>query len=142
MFDLTPSERKGALVLLALVALGAVSDLLQCEPRPAPAPAELPAPATTLATTGAPAAPAVAAPLDLNSATEADLDRLPGIGPVLAARIVAHRAAHGPFRTAEDLLAVPGIGPKLFERLAPRVTAGAPVAPPRAPLQIARPTGK
>lgn len=138
MFDLTPSERKGALVLLALVALGAVSDLLQREPRPAPAPPAPPPAAASEVTAPATLAPGAAPILDLNTATEADLDRLPGIGPVLAARIVAHRTAHGPFRTAEDLLAVPGIGPKLFERLGPRVTAGV----RGAPLQIARPSGK
>ncbi len=144
MFDLTPSERKGALVLLALVALGAAADLLRLEPAPAPAPAEVPAPAA-VASAPAPspssAAPSAAAPLDLNSATVAELDGLPGIGPVLAARIVAHRDAHGPFRAPEDLLAVRGIGPRLLERLGPRVT----VRPPRstaAPLQFARPAGE
>lgn len=50
------------------------------------------------------------APLDLNTATEADLDALPGIGPVLAARIVAWRAEHGRFTAVEELLEVSGIG--------------------------------
>lgn len=141
MFDLTPSERKGALVLLALVALGAASDLLQREPRPAPAPPELRAPALPAAAE-APGADPSPSRLDLNAASEAELDRLPGIGPVLAARIVEHRTVHGPFRAAEDLLAVPGIGPKLFERLSSRVVARAPATPARAPLQIARRAGR
>jgi competence protein ComEA len=47
----------------------------------------------------------------------AELDALPGIGPVLAARIVEHRRAHGPFRRVEELRAVRGVGPRLFERL-------------------------
>jgi competence protein ComEA len=48
--------------------------------------------------------------IDLNSATVAELEALPGVGPVLAKRIVAHRDERGPFRTIEDLLDVPGIG--------------------------------
>lgn len=46
----------------------------------------------------------------VNVATAEELQRLPGVGPVLAARIVAHREANGPFRAIEDLLDVPGIG--------------------------------
>jgi competence protein ComEA len=52
----------------------------------------------------------VDAGLDLNTATAAGLEGLPGVGPVLAARIVAYRDEHGPFGTVEDLLDVPGIG--------------------------------
>jgi competence protein ComEA len=59
--------------------------------------------------------------LDLNTATAADLDALPGIGPVLAQRIVDHRAEHGPFRTVDQLDDVSGIGPALFAALAERV---------------------
>jgi len=62
--------------------------------------------------------------LDLTTATAAELDALPGIGPVLAGRILAERRRMGGFRRVEDLLAVPGIGPRLFERLAPRVRVG------------------
>ncbi len=46
----------------------------------------------------------------LNQATAAELDDLPGIGPVIAERIVAHRTENGPFTAVEDLLDVPGIG--------------------------------
>ena len=46
----------------------------------------------------------------VNRATAADLEGLPGVGPVLAGRIVAFREANGPYATVEDLLAVPGIG--------------------------------
>lgn len=48
--------------------------------------------------------------IDLNAASASDLEALPGVGPVLAARIVAYRVDHGPFVTIEDLLDVPGIG--------------------------------
>jgi len=146
VIDLTPSERKGALVLLALVALGAVADLLRLDPVPAPEPvvpavtAPGPGAAAPARPPGSPPPPAVV-PLDLNTATVAELDALPGIGPVLAGRIVSHRDMHGPYRATDDLLAVPGIGPRLLERLAPLVAA----RPPRdsgAPLQIARPTDR
>lgn len=46
----------------------------------------------------------------INTADATALEGLPGVGPVLAQRIVAHRTAHGPFATVEDLLDVPGIG--------------------------------
>lgn len=48
--------------------------------------------------------------IDLNRATAAELTALPGIGPVLAERIVSHREEHGGFRSVEDLRAVSGIG--------------------------------
>jgi competence protein ComEA len=57
--------------------------------------------------------------VNVNTATEADLERLPGIGPVLARRIVQHRESRGLFRRLDDLLEVEGIGPKLFRRLQP-----------------------
>ncbi len=48
--------------------------------------------------------------ISINRAETADLLRLPGVGPVLADRIVAYRDANGPFTSIEDLLSVPGIG--------------------------------
>ncbi|SDY07964.1 competence protein ComEA [Modestobacter sp. DSM 44400] len=60
--------------------------------------------------------------LDLNSATVADLDALPGIGPVLAQRIVDHRTTSGPFTSVDQLDDVSGIGPAIFAQLAERVT--------------------
>lgn len=61
-------------------------------------------------------------PVDLNSATAQELDALPGIGPVLAQRIVAHRDEQGPFRSVDQLDDVPGIGPTIFAELAELVT--------------------
>lgn len=55
--------------------------------------------------------------IDINSASAAQLEDLPGIGPVLAARIVSYRTAHGPFRHTRDLLDVPGIGDAKFAEL-------------------------
>ena len=63
------------------------------------------------------------APVDVNRADPEDLRRLPGIGPVLAARIVGTRGVR-PFRSVEDLRRVPGIGPKTLGRLRPFVVVG------------------
>lgn len=57
-------------------------------------------------------------PLDLNLAGEADLLRLPGIGPAKARAIVAYRQARGPFAAVGDLAGVSGIGPATLARLA------------------------
>ena len=48
--------------------------------------------------------------ISINQADTSSLEDLPGVGPVLAERIVAHREANGPFETVEELLEVPGIG--------------------------------
>ena len=93
-----------------------------------------PAPAAGLAPAGRPAATRDASqelrlpgPLNLNRADATDLQALPGIGPALAGRIVAHRQTHGRFRNAADLLTVPGIGAKRYARLRGLVcTADAP----------------
>ena len=66
--------------------------------------------------------------LDLNRATEQDLERLPGIGHVLAARIVEYRAVQGAFSDIEQLRRVKGIGKKKFEQIRTLVT----VVPPGA----------
>jgi competence protein ComEA len=65
--------------------------------------------------------PAESLVVDLNRADARDLDRLPGIGPVLARRIIDYRARHGRIARCEELLAVPGIGPRLLERVRPHV---------------------
>jgi competence ComEA-like helix-hairpin-helix protein len=62
--------------------------------------------------------------IDVNSATVAELIELPGIGPALAARIVAYRTEHGPFRTVDDLKAVKGIGPDTVDGLRESAVAG------------------
>lgn len=59
--------------------------------------------------------------IHINTATAADFESLPGIGPTLAARIIAYRDANGPFASVEDLMNVNGIGPKLMERIREKV---------------------
>jgi competence ComEA-like helix-hairpin-helix protein len=61
-------------------------------------------------------------PLDLNTATVEQLDKLPGIGPTTAKAIVRFREKSGPFRRVEDLLAIRGITKKKLEKIRPLVT--------------------
>jgi len=70
------------------------------------------------------AQPTTLARLDLNRASAAELDALPGIGPALAARIVAHREEYGQFRTIEELARVSGISSRMVEELRPLVVVG------------------
>ncbi|MEX5265069.1 ComEA family DNA-binding protein [Kocuria sp. CPCC 205231] len=72
--------------------------------------------------TGAPEGAAPGGTLNLNTATAAELETLPRVGPVLAGRIVEFRQQHGGFAAVADLDAVPGIGPALVESLGPLVS--------------------
>lgn len=62
--------------------------------------------------------------IDLNQAGQAQLEELPGIGPVTAGHILAWREQHGRFTAVEELMEVSGIGEKTFEQLRPHVTVG------------------
>jgi competence ComEA-like helix-hairpin-helix protein len=92
-------------------------------PAPVAPPEPLPAsPAAGPALQTPPASPVVGkAPVRLNSATEAQLVQLPGIGPKMAARILKYRREHGSFKTIAALEQVPGIGPRILEKLRPLV---------------------
>lgn len=70
---------------------------------------QIPGPGDSMAGGSAPGAAADGL-IRVNQADAASLEELPGVGPVLAERIVAHREANGPFEAVEDLLEVPGIG--------------------------------
>lgn len=67
---------------------------------------------------------AVGTLININTATAAELERLPRIGPVTAQRIVEYREANGPFETIEDIQNVAGIGPATFEGLKDLITVG------------------
>ena len=71
-------------------------------------------------------------PINLNTATIAQLETLPGIGPNTAKSIVDFRNHSGPFQRVEDLLAIKGISKSKLEKLRPYVTVG-PTAPNRHP---------
>ena len=74
------------------------------------------------------AAPADGAPLDVNRASAAELARLPGMSPALAARIVAARERDGPFASLDDLARVRRLGRTRLERLRPLLTVAAAAA--------------
>ena len=63
-----------------------------------------------------------APPVDLNAASQAELERLPGVGPSLARRIIEYRGRHGSFASVDSLGAVWGIGSRTLERLRGLVT--------------------
>jgi competence ComEA-like helix-hairpin-helix protein len=71
-----------------------------------------------------PARPEADARLDLNAAGAEELVRLPGVGPVMAARILAERETGGPFASLEDLARVPGVGAARVRVLAEHARAG------------------
>lgn len=62
--------------------------------------------------------------ININTAGASELDKLSGIGPALAERIIQYRTEHGPFARPEDLENVSGIGSKTFEKMAAQVTVG------------------
>lgn len=135
MLHITPQERLALSVTALLIAAGTGVRVMGREPPPV----EWTAPADTLTDGGLArlrtqveqqtAERRVAAEplrpgerIDPNRATAPELERLPRVGPSLAARIVEYRQANGSFRTTGDLDVVPGVGPALLEGITPHVT--------------------
>ncbi len=77
----------------------------------------------SMASTGCPGKPEA---VDINHASQADLERLPGIGPALAARVIEERNSAGPFERPAELTRVRGIGPRSLSVLDGRICAGMP----------------
>ena len=152
----TPAERSALLFVAAIAALGAgMRGLRAMRPTAVPAASRealaqqiaavdsavmaggrrrsTPPQARASAAAGRPAATAAPVPVDMDRAAVEELQSLPGIGPALAARIVANRDSAGDFGSLERLQDVRGIGPALAARLAPLVTfSGMPrPAPPQ-----------
>jgi len=63
------------------------------------------------------ATPSIDNPLNLNTATQEQLDLLPGIGPTRAADIIAYRTQHGSYKTIDEIMKVSGIGQTTFDRI-------------------------
>jgi comEA protein len=136
MRGFTRSEQRAILFLLSTFGVGtAVWLYRQSQPLPEVDPTEMAAfeefvqglqgdSAVALVHTDAsqPAPNARSTPVDLNAATYNDLLQLPGIGPVMAKRIIAFREANGAFMRLQDLRQVKGIGAKTYEKLAPLLT--------------------
>jgi len=112
----------GPAMLAALERSVRFSGVPRALPSPAPAQARVAVPsAAPPPAAGPPGCPA--GPVGLNEATAAELERLKGVGPALAARIVADRTLHGAFAGVEALDRVRGVGSALVERLRPCVRA-------------------
>ena len=62
--------------------------------------------------------------ININTASQAELESLPGIGPTTAVKIIDYREANGPFLTTEDIINVSGIGPGTYERIKDLITVG------------------
>lgn len=65
----------------------------------------------------------IAVPLNINTATQSELEKLPGIGPEKASQIIAYRETKGPFIKIEDILKVPGIGEHIFKQIVELIVA-------------------
>ena len=116
-----------------LARLNLARVLLDGEQLFVPAPGQDPPPLLGPVVSGAPggavtgpgagaSGPAAAGPVDLNTADVGALDGLPGVGPVLAQRILDWRTAHGRFSSVDELGEVSGIGDKVLAALRPLVT--------------------
>lgn len=109
-------------ILLALTAMAAI---------PAAAVAQQAAPAGKSRAAAKPANPAAGstAIVNLNTATQAQLESLPGVGPKAAERILEYRQKNGQFKKVEDLMNVKGFGEKTFLKLKPRLAVTDKAAP-------------
>lgn len=103
------------LMLLAVTAMAVVPAAAARQEKAPQAPAAKSSPASK-------AAPVPTSPVNLNTATQAQLEALPGVGPKAAQRILEYRKQNGPFKKAEDLMNVKGFGEKTFLKLKPMLT--------------------
>lgn len=62
--------------------------------------------------------------ININTATQLELESLPGIGPVTAQKIIDYRVAHGPFKDIQAIMEIKGIGPATFEQIKDLITVG------------------
>ena len=115
----SPADLADFLVSIDVVETAAGFDFFHALPDNVERPLEANAAPTLWSTAGAPPIPSPSSTLtNINTAPSEDLELLPGVGPVLAQRIIEGR----PYASVDDLLKVNGIGPATLERLRPLVT--------------------
>jgi competence protein ComEA len=100
-----------SIVALASIAAAVPSGVAADQQKPAAAQTPAKAPSTAI--------------VNINTATAAELDGLPGIGAKTAARIVEYRQKNGPFKKVEELMNVRGVGEKNFLKLKAQISVGA-----------------
>lgn len=118
MFYGMPQVTRNEAVLLAAVCVAILVGLGVSCTTPRPSPVVVHGSSQPLPSL-APSPPAGPVAVSVNLATAEELERLPGIGPVLAGRIVEDRSRNGQYVRLEDLLRVKGIGPRKLEKLRP-----------------------
>jgi competence protein ComEA len=120
-----------SLLIKSIMLLAAVAVVLWVgwpvpeQPKPEPSDQSMAAQTPIVVPTSAATAVKAAPKVNLNRAGVDELRTLPGVGPVLAQRMVEWRKAHGRYRTVDDLQEVKGIGKKRLEQLRPLVTVKA-----------------
>lgn len=112
----------GLLILTALFLLTVGAVLYAAGPKPSSADYTVTTERTAQGVTPAVEPEEERGRINLNTATAEELQTLPGIGEVLAARIVEHREQNGPFTCPEELMTVKGIGESLFDTLQDQIT--------------------
>ena len=120
MFEFTPTLKKIALGLCAVVTLTAPIAAWQSASSPNGAKSAKPAAAAKSGKSGSGRADKKApltGKINLNTATVQDLTKLPRIGEKVALRIVEYRQKHGGFKKTEELMNVKGIGEKTFDKM-------------------------
>ena len=111
------------LMFLAVVCLAAIpAAAQQAAPEKTAKPAQAENPAKPVAANPAKPAGAATPLVNINTATQAQLESLPGLGPKVAERILEYRQKNGVFKKVEDLMNVKGIGEKSFLKLKPLLT--------------------
>ena len=110
---------KGAMLVVTIAVVLWIGWPVPQETTP-PVPIVQPAPVAQPVAAASPAK--VESKIDINHANAAELQALPGVGPVLAQRMVEWRKVHGRYRTVEDLQEVKGIGKKRLEQMRSFVT--------------------
>lgn len=111
---------KGPLPLILAIGAGFGAGWFLKPAATAPA-ADLPAVAAAPTAT-TPAPPPAPGAISINSATSEELQAIPGIGPVLAGRIIEYRTTYGPFASIDELANVKGIGEKTLAKMRPHIT--------------------